>query len=637
MPAPTSSGFRALGIPPSIQHKVDKLGFVTPTPIQAQAIPPALQGRDLIGIAQTGTGKTLAFGVPMLANLRDDEVGLVLAPTRELALQIEETFRKLDVRTAVLIGGAPIHRQIQQFRARPKVIVATPGRLIDHLNQRTIDLKRVRIVVLDEADRMLDMGFAPAIHRILGLTTDQRQTMLFSATMPRSIEELAQQYLSDPMKVEVARAGTAAELVEQALYMVEKEDKNDLLGDLLHSHTGTVLVFTRTRHGAKKLTRTIRETGHTAAEIHSDRSLTQRVAALRGFKSGEYRVLVATDIAARGIDVREISLVVNYDVPEHAEDYVHRIGRTGRAGATGRAYTFASRSQIGEVRDIERLIKSSLPLVRHERERRAENPAPRPMPQGDSRPRPKFQPKPGPKPGPKFSNDGDLSPVIKPRPAGDRNWTPKPTNESEGRKWSPKPKHESGGKPWTPKPTNESEGRKWSPKPKHESGGKPWTPKPTNESEGRKWSPKPKHESGGKPWTPKPTNESEGRKWSPKPKHESSGKPWTPKPTNESEGRKWSPKPKHESSGKPWTPKPTNESGGKKWSPKPKHEAGGKPWTPKPTNDSSGKKWSPKPNKEATGKPSAGPAPAGASQGNRPFSVPSPYGNPRFRNRRRRR
>jgi ATP-dependent RNA helicase RhlE len=355
-------GFRALGLSPSLLTKLDRLGFVTPTPIQDAAIPVALEGRDLIGIAQTGTGKTLAFGLPMVARAREGHFGLVLAPTRELATQIEETFIQLGVKTALLIGGAAMGPQIHQLRAKPMVVIATPGRLMDHMGQRNVNLHRVSVAVLDEADRMLDMGFAPAIRKILDVTPKERQTMLFSATMPSEIEELAQSYLRNPQNVSVASSGTVAELVSQELAIVTKEGKTALLGNLLSEHEGTVLVFSRTRHGARKLARSVRAFGHTAAEIHSDRTLPQRRAALQGFKTGQYRVLVATDIAARGIDVKDISLVVNYDVPEQAEDYVHRIGRTGRAGSQGRAITFATPEQSRDVRDIEKLMNAELPL-----------------------------------------------------------------------------------------------------------------------------------------------------------------------------------------------------------------------------------------------------------------------------------
>ncbi|HEY0867083.1 MAG TPA: DEAD/DEAH box helicase [Fimbriimonas sp.] len=358
----TPQGFRALGLAPSILVKLDRLGFVTPTPIQRDAIPHGLAGRDVVGIAQTGTGKTLAFGLPMISRMRGYQTGLVLAPTRELAQQIEETFKQLGVKTALIIGGAAMGPQIGQLRRQPQVIVATPGRLMDHMAQKTVELRNVAVVVLDEADRMLDMGFAPAIQKIMEAVPKDRQTMLFSATMPQEIYSLAARYMRNPERVEVARAGTAADLVEQELLVVPHEDKQTILGGLLKENEGTVLVFARTRHGARKLARTIRNFGHSAAELHSDRTLSQRREALDGFKKGLYRVLVATDIAARGIDVKKIALVVNFDVPENPEDYVHRIGRTGRAGASGRAVTLATPEQHRDVRDIEKLLKTELPL-----------------------------------------------------------------------------------------------------------------------------------------------------------------------------------------------------------------------------------------------------------------------------------
>lgn len=358
----TMEGFRALNLSPSTFQKIDRLGFTVPTPIQLQAIPVALDGRDLVGIAQTGTGKTLAFGLPIVETLKQGQIALILAPTRELALQIQETFQQLGNRAALLIGGDSFGRQVSFLRSRPSVIVATPGRLEDHLAQRTLDLNRVSIVVLDEADRMLDMGFAPAIRRILDKTPRQRQTMLFSATMPGEIAELAKNYLHEPVRLQISQPGQTADNVEQELVVLTQQDKTGMLGSLLKDHPGSVLVFARTRHGARKLAKTVRDFGHSAAEIHSDRTLEQRRSALKGFKNGLYRVLVATDIAARGIDVKDIGLVVNFDIPEKAEDYVHRIGRTGRAGASGRAITLATPDQQGDVRDIERLLKTSFAI-----------------------------------------------------------------------------------------------------------------------------------------------------------------------------------------------------------------------------------------------------------------------------------
>ena len=359
--------FQHLGIAPQILTHLDRLKYTVPTPIQQEAIPLGIEGQDIIGIAQTGTGKTLAFGIPMLQRfltVRNRGRGLILLPTRELALQVDETLQKIGapfkLRTAVLIGGAPMKPQQTQLRADPDIIVATPGRLIDHLQNRFVDLRAVDTLVLDEADRMLDMGFLPQIKQILRGVPEERQTLLFSATMPEAITQIAQDYMADPVRVEIARAGTAAEQVTQELFVVTQEGKNDILQELLRQYHGTVLVFARTRSRARRVSRHIRNLGHKSAEIHADRTLTQRRAALDGFKDGTYRILVATDIAARGIDVSDIELVLNYDLPDCAEDYVHRIGRTGRAGKSGHAISFAAPDQAGDVRQIEKLMRTEL-------------------------------------------------------------------------------------------------------------------------------------------------------------------------------------------------------------------------------------------------------------------------------------
>jgi ATP-dependent RNA helicase RhlE len=364
-PRIVATEFVALGISEDLAARLGGQQIMTPTPIQEMAIPVALTKKDLIGLAQTGTGKTLAFGLPILMNLKGSDQALVLAPTRELAMQIEETFRKLGVRTALLIGGAPMNRQIQQLRSNPRVIVATPGRMMDHMNQKLVDLRYIQCVVLDEADRMLDMGFISAIREILGKTPKTRQTMLFSATFSRIVEDISEDFMIDPTRVEIRRERLTASTVTQELIVIDKESKGDMLTKLLYDNKGTILVFARTRHGARKIAQTINRNGHTAAEIHSDRTLAQRIAALNGFKSGQYRILVATDIAARGIDVKDISLVINYDIPECADDYVHRIGRTGRAGKTGHAITMAAPDQHRDVRDIEKLISMKFEVSSH--------------------------------------------------------------------------------------------------------------------------------------------------------------------------------------------------------------------------------------------------------------------------------
>lgn len=361
------SSFGNLGIAPNLLSILTRLNFTVPTPIQRQAIPTALEGKDIVGIAQTGTGKTLAFGLPIIQRLTNQKgQALILLPTRELALQVDEALRRIGVtlglRTAVLIGGAAMYQQLRDLARKPQIIISTPGRLLDHLEQKTLNLNSVNILVLDEADRMFDIGFAPQIKKIIALTPIDRQTMLFSATMPPEIAEMTARHMKMPVRIEVAPSGTASALVEQEIFIAGPEVKQRLLDKVLTDNKGSVLIFTRTKHGAKRIAAVVRAMGHTASEIHSNRSLTQRKAALAGFKSGAYRVLVATDVASRGIDVIGIALVINYDLPECSEDYVHRIGRTARAGTSGKAISFASPDQHGDIRQIEKLIRKTLPI-----------------------------------------------------------------------------------------------------------------------------------------------------------------------------------------------------------------------------------------------------------------------------------
>ncbi len=367
----TEDNFYGLGIAPGILDVISDLEFTVPTPIQSKAIPVGIEGKDLIGIAQTGTGKTLAFGIPMVQRLASSGSGkgLILVPTRELAVQVDETIRKLapafKMRSSVLIGGESFERQLMDLKHNPRIIIATPGRLNDHIQQKTIKLDSVKILILDEADRMLDMGFLPQIKSIIRHLPSERQTMLFSATIPSEIVEIASAHMKLPFRVEVAPSGTAAELVSQELFVVKRESKPFLLSEILTQYTGSVLLFVRTRWGAAGVARKLRNSNHSVAEIHSDCTMSQRKNAIAGFKSGKYRILVATDIAARGIDVTGIELVINYDIPEDPENYVHRIGRTGRAGLAGHAISFATPEQYGDVKKIEKMLKAAIPVAEH--------------------------------------------------------------------------------------------------------------------------------------------------------------------------------------------------------------------------------------------------------------------------------
>ncbi|MFO7604261.1 MAG: ATP-dependent RNA helicase RhlE [Gammaproteobacteria bacterium] len=369
--------FESLGLRAELVRAVSEKGYNTPTPIQLQAIPLILEGRDIMGGAQTGTGKTAGFTLPLLQRLISSttaEAGrrpiraLVLTPTRELAAQVHESVqtygRHLPLKSTVIFGGVSINPQKQKLIKGVDILVATPGRLLDHVSQRSVDLSRVEILVLDEADRMLDMGFIRDIRKVLALLPKQKQTLLFSATFSDEIKKLANELLNTPSLVEVARHNTAAESVTQVVYPVDKKRKRELLSQLIGTNDWRqVLVFTRTKHGANRLAEQLNTDGITAAAIHGNKSQGARTKALADFKSGKVRVLVATDIAARGLDIDQLPHVVNYELPNVAEDYVHRIGRTGRAGREGEAMSLVCVDELKLLNDIERLIKREIPRI----------------------------------------------------------------------------------------------------------------------------------------------------------------------------------------------------------------------------------------------------------------------------------
>ncbi|WP_457651436.1 DEAD/DEAH box helicase [Rhodocaloribacter sp.] len=359
--------FQALGLSREIINGILDAGYTTPTPIQAQAIPVAAEGRDLIGCAQTGTGKTAAFVMPMLSRLQTAPRpnkgrpvrALVVTPTRELAQQVEAAVRVYGkhtrFRSLAIYGGVGMHPQLNGLRRGVDIVVATPGRLLDHLRRGSLDLSQLEILVLDEADRMLDMGFLPDIRRIVAATPEPRQTMLFSATMPGPIRSLAETIMDRPTLIEVGERRNPAETVTQQVCLVQPDRKMDLLFHLLQTESmDNVLIFSRTKHRADRIKRKLGQRGFSATVLHSNRSQSQRQRALSGFKNGQFQIMVATDIAARGIDVESISHVINYDTPNQAEDYIHRIGRTGRARTTGDAITFVAADERSYLRQIER-------------------------------------------------------------------------------------------------------------------------------------------------------------------------------------------------------------------------------------------------------------------------------------------
>jgi ATP-dependent RNA helicase RhlE len=365
--------FQDLGLSERLLRAIADQGYNTPSPVQSKAIPPVLAGRDVMAAAQTGTGKTAAFTLPMLQRLEGGARAgargcraLVLTPTRELAAQVHDNVREysryLDLRSACVFGGVKINPQIDRLSRGVDVLVATPGRLLDLHGQRAVDFSALEFLVLDEADRMLDMGFIHDIRRILKVLPERRQTLMFSATFAGEISKLAQGYLNDPVRVEVSPANATADTVQQWVYPVDKRRKPELLSQLVRDNDWhQVLVFTRTKHGANRLSQQLERDGIPAVAIHGNKSQNARTRALGDFKLGKVQALVATDIAARGLDIEQLPQVVNFDLPNVAEDYVHRIGRTGRAGAAGRAYSLVSADEVDYLRDIERLIRQTLP------------------------------------------------------------------------------------------------------------------------------------------------------------------------------------------------------------------------------------------------------------------------------------
>ncbi len=373
-----TQAFRDLGLAPELLHAVTDQGYTAPTPIQVEAIPLVLAGRDLMGAAQTGTGKTAAFVLPIFQRLlpqantsfspaRHPVRALVLTPTRELAMQVHEMATSygmhVPLRSAVVFGGVPLDPQIKQLLRGVELLVATPGRLLDLVGQRAANLGQVEILVLDEGDRMLDMGFIPDIRRILQLLPSRRQTLLFSATFSDEIRRLSKEFLTNPAVVEVARRNAPAEAVRQVLYPVDRERKIDLLEYLVQTHDlRQVLVFTRTKVAARRLAADLDRDGFPATAIHSDRTQAERIKALADFKAGHVEILVATDVASRGLDIEELPVVVNFELPVKAEDYVHRIGRTGRAGSSGIAISLACPDEVDLLRGIQRLLRRGIPV-----------------------------------------------------------------------------------------------------------------------------------------------------------------------------------------------------------------------------------------------------------------------------------
>lgn len=499
----TELTFASLNLAEPIMRAINDAGYTTPTPIQAKAIPQVLSGGDLLAGAQTGTGKTAGFTLPLLHILQSkpktNKAGqprcLILTPTRELAAQVEESVKTygkyLKLSSMVMFGGVNINPQISRLKKPLDILVATPGRLLDHVGQKTIDLSAIEILVLDEADRMLDMGFIRDIKKILALLPKQRQNLLFSATFSDEIKELADGLLNNPGFVEVARRNTASELVEQTVHLVNQSHKRDLMSHLIKHHDWKqVLVFTRTKHGANRLAEKLVKDGIEAAAIHGNKSQGARTKALAQFKDGSMRVLVATDIAARGLDIDQLPQVVNFELPNVPEDYVHRIGRTGRAGSTGAAVSLVDHEEVKLLKGIERLIKREIPRVEAEgfvAPTKVEAEAPRPprpqqqrRPHGQANKQGARQNNGGDKRQDRTANHGQRNANGQSRPEGQRNHQPQRQNQGQGHAQSQSahsPANQT--KPASGKPMSEAarhqampQAALFSPKPVHRGGNR---------------------------------------------------------------------------------------------------------------------------------------------------------------------
>ena len=366
--------FHDFALPEALQHKLDALGFDKPTPVQERATPAALEHRDILGSAQTGTGKTAAFAIPLLTKIMNhaDVYGIIVTPTRELALQVDEQIRaflsaKSKIRSAVLIGGASIERQVQALGKRPKIIVGTPGRIIDHLERKSLDLSGFNYVVLDETDRMLDMGFSAPIAEIFSHVSKERQTLLFSATLPKNIQKISAQYLQNPVRIEMGQVNSVGDNIVQSTQFVSKDGKFEMLVDALREHDQSAIVFMNSKFATEKMAKRLKSAGITAEAIHGDLRQSKRERVISNLRDNKFRVLVATDVAARGIDVPHIHQVINFDLPRQTEDYIHRIGRTGRNGAQGIALNLATRDDMEKLNDIERLINPKAAKSAHNR------------------------------------------------------------------------------------------------------------------------------------------------------------------------------------------------------------------------------------------------------------------------------
>jgi ATP-dependent RNA helicase RhlE len=641
--------FEQLNIITPILKAIAFEGYETPSPIQEQAIPILLEGKDILASAQTGTGKTAAFAVPIIQALYNQDrskitrkqiQALILAPTRELAEQIKDSFRSysrnLGIKTEVVYGGVSQRNQETALNKGVDVLIATPGRLLDLMGQHLVNLDHVKFFVLDEADRMLDMGFIYDVKRIVMSVPKTRQTMLFSATIPNEILKLANEMLDNPVRIEVTPPEAMIDKIKQSLFYVSKKDKNNLLIDLLVKPSlQSILIFTRTKHGANKLVKELLSYGVKADAIHGNKSQARRQAALLDFKLKKLRVLVATDIAARGIDIDELSHVINFDLPETPETYVHRMGRTGRAGLSGEVYSFCSQDENNLLISIEKHIKMSIPVVEeqpfHVTIRLTGTPSDQPI---KKQSRGTLKNKKNPK---KDSKTLKKSTLEKPKKSyhallEEQDFKKDVFKRSEMKREKPlvlkddedeKPKFEkrSGDdfkKSYQPRGFDKGDSFKSNDRYQSENK-RPYTPRTNADGSPRPYTPRTNPDGTPKPYTPRTNADGSPRPYTPRTNPDGTPKPYTPRPNQDGSPRPYTPRTNPDGTPKPYTPRPNQDGSPKPYTPRPNPDGTPRPYTPRTNPDGTPKPYTPRP---TSGSPDQKKSytPRSGSDQNRPFS-----------------
>jgi ATP-dependent RNA helicase DeaD len=532
--------FKSLGLPETLLNSLDFMNYSTPTPIQAQTIKPALEGKDVLGTAPTGTGKTGAYGIPLAAYLLNnpEETALVLVPTRELAMQVltmltQMLGKKSGVRTALIIGGDPMPKQLQQLHCKPRLIVGTPGRLNDHLDRKTLKLDSASFLILDESDRMLDMGFGIQLEEIAKYLPKKRQTLMFSATLPHNILKLVKEYTNDAIRVSVGSTVAAADTIKQEIIRTSEGDKQGILLTQLETREGTTVIFVGRKSQAEKLADKLRDHGHSADAIHGDLRQRNREKVIRGFRNKKYRILVATDVAARGLDIPHLECVINYDLPQCEEDFIHRIGRTGRAGTEGTAISLITPQDHSKWRSICKMMDPNAKI------------------------------------DPSFADPkGFKARSSRNSGRGGQSFRPRGDSRSEGQSFRPRSDSRSEGQSFRPRSDSRSEGQSFKPRSDSRSEGQSFRPRSDSRSEGQSFKPRSDSRSEGQSFRPRSDSRSEGRSFKPRSDSRSEGQSFRPRSDSRSEGQSFKPRSDSRSEGQSFQPRSDSRSEGRNFQPR---------------------------------------------------------------------